>query len=392
MHIYDLAPLDELQWLLANGYVREQVHPTEPLSILNYTDRAMTKPEIFRDYPALNYCRGLIWNTDNGEIVARPFKKFWNRGQDNAARIRPADRVEVIDKVDGSLGIAYRRPSDGFIAIATRGSFTSDQALHATELLGDKYADWYPTAGETALFEIVFPENRIVLDYGDQDDLVLLGSVEIESGAVTGPADASYLHRWCGPAADAILAGKWQDVVKQIPLNRENREGVVVRVKMATDMSRIGSMVKLKQEDYLILHRAIFGLSTRRVYEAILAGTELAAILEPLPDEFHDWTRAVHAELYLAFNKRRKLLLEQYSNTMDYAFKSGLAGIYEDESGHEWTVDRDKRGAVARLFQESSDPWAMFALLDGKDIAPRIWKDLQPPAGQTPSVYTPKEG
>lgn len=391
MQIYNLVDSDELSDLMTNGYLREQFHPTEPLAIFNYTDRAQTRPEIFREYPALNHCRGLIWNTANGEVVARPFKKFWNRGQDNAARIRPTDRVEVSDKMDGSLGIVYRRPSDGFYAVATRGSFTSDQALHATELLGDKYADWFPAPGETALMEIVFPANRIVLDYGDQDDLIMLGSVEIDSGATIGPVEASDLHRWSGPVAPLIVGGKWQDVMKVLPLNRENKEGVVVRSVMPG--STYGNMIKLKQEDYLILHRAIFGLSTRRVYEGILAGTLLEKILEPLPDEFHDWTTAVYLELFAAYNKREIDLNDQYLNTMSYAFHSGITGVDEENGGlGGYYVDHDNRGALAKLFQESDDAWALFALLDGKDIGPRIWKDLQPPAHQTPSVYTPNEG
>jgi len=380
VHLYDLTPCDDLAWLLANGYIREVEHPTEPLRIINYTDRAQTKPDLFEQVPALNYCRGLIWNTHTGQIVARPFPKFWNHGQPQAAKIPLDAEVDVLDKVDGSLGILYRRPNAGGYAIATRGSFTSDQALHATELFDREYSDFVPADDDTILFEIVYPENRIVLDYGDADMLVLLGSVELETGFVNNTRVTANFHGWTGPRADHFHFPTFADALAAPP--RENAEGYVIR-QHGTD-----KMVKIKQEDYLILHRARFGLSTRRVYEAILAGATIGDILEPLPDEFHAWTRAVYAEIQNNFKRRYRDLVDQYQNTMSYAFKSGMVGLDEDEG---WYGDREKRGALARLFQEhDDDAWAAFAQLDGKDITKRIWRDLQPPAGQQPGSYEPK--
>src|SRR5689334_6486551 len=69
--------------------------------------------------------RGLILNVKTGEVVARPFAKFFNYGEE-----MPADDNEIVsitEKMDGSLGILYRE--DGQFKIATRGSFISDQAI-----------------------------------------------------------------------------------------------------------------------------------------------------------------------------------------------------------------------------------------------------------------------
>lgn len=391
MKLYDLVDPGELNWLMENGYVVEREHPTTSLAILNYTDRAQTKPEIFQTVETINYCRGLIFNTVTFEIVARPWKKFWNHGQAGAAQIPLDAQVQVTDKKDGSLGILYREPSSGRLAVATRGSFESDQAIHATAVLRRDYGAWDPFVDSsydatTLLFEIVYPENRIVLNYGETDDLILLGSVDIEDGHTWGPEMTQHHNSWPGPFGDTLAGGPFADVLANLDLARENREGYVIR--RVGKHPRHGDMVKIKQEDYLILHRARFGLSTRRIHEAIVAGQTLEQVLEPLPDEFHAWTRAVHAELYVAFNKRHSFLVDCYQNTMSYAFHSGLVALYEDEG---WVVDRQQRAAVARLFQESDgDAWAMFAQLDGKDIAPKIWKGLEPPAGQTPSNYTPQ--
>jgi RNA ligase len=383
-HLYDLVRQDELQWLTINDYLREAQHPTEPLALLNYTDRAQTKPELFDQVPSLNLCRGLIYNTTDGTVAARPFHKFWNYGQAQAAKIGLNDTVTVTDKVDGSLGIMYREPSSGKWAIATRGSFDSEQALHATKLLQTRYDGFEPADLEyTLLFEIVYPDNRIVVDYGLLDDLILLGSVSMKDGTVIGATLTHRTDNWPG-----LHASEWEDqklgtVLAAPP--RPNAEGFVLRRVMTNDL------VKVKQEDYLELHRIVFGLSTRRIYEAVVAGRTLEDILAPLPDEFHAWTTAVHNELYAKFRKRHNKLIEQYATTMAWAHKGGMCGLYEDESGHEWTVDRSERKEIAQLFSELDDPWAMFALLDDREIAPKIWKELEPPAGQLPSNYTPKE-
>src|SRR5690606_23624256 len=95
------------------------------------------------------------------------------------------------DKIDGSLGIQYRLP-DGRQAIATRGSFTSDQALHATKRLREAGWDIMPhDFAFTWLWEIVYPGNRVVVDYGDRDELVYLGAVGIEHGEFLPPVTPS---------------------------------------------------------------------------------------------------------------------------------------------------------------------------------------------------------
>ena len=372
MHLYDLIDVDEIRWLADNAYLREVFHPTEPLGLLNYTDRAMTKPEIFADYESLNRCRGLIWNTATGEVVARPFRKFWNHGQSEAAKIRLDEPVNVIDKVDGSLGILYREPNSGQLAIATRGSFTSDQAVHATGLFRTKYAGEVPD-DETFLFEIVYPENRIVVDYHGTDDLYLLGSVVLDTGYVFTPGEAAAHIGWKGPRAGTMLKYKTLADALAAP-SRPNREGVVISTRGG------GRMVKLKQEDYLRLHKIVFGLSERSTWEALGSGKGVDDLLEPLPDEFHQWTREVAHRLIDTAVVREGRLKRRYR---------GYVALMEDLiSNPDVVTPTDPRGQqklFAEVVRDDPDRWAMFALRAGKDISERIWKDLKPEAGLTPN-------
>ena len=165
------------------GKIRVQSHPELPLFIANYTEQVQFK----RQWDDLTLmCRGLIFDRD-GEIVARPFKKFFNMGEgfepEKPAPLPPDEPFEVTEKMDGSLGILYWAGGEPFIA--SRGSFTSEQAQRGTAILRrilppDAYYRLKRRA--TYLFEIVYPENRIVVDYGGREDLVLLAVINNETG------------------------------------------------------------------------------------------------------------------------------------------------------------------------------------------------------------------
>jgi RNA ligase len=116
--------------------------------------------------------RGLIINARSGEIIARPFDKFCNWFE--GGRRARGHIVTVMEKLDGSIGILYRT-STGY-RIATRGHFDSPQAEWATDFLNN-YLDLAGLPQElTLLFEIIYPENRVVIDYGNREDLVLLAA------------------------------------------------------------------------------------------------------------------------------------------------------------------------------------------------------------------------
>lgn len=392
MHIYDLVDMDELQELRERGYITERDHPSEPLAILNYTDKAqLSDAKLWEDFPALSLCRGLIYNTDHGEVVARPFRKFWNHGQAGADQIRLDEPVYTLDKLDGSLGIVYREPNGGMLAVATRGSFTSEQAEHATKMLRLKYTEvslwgpedprgkYSPADEETFLVEIIYPGNRIVLDYGSTDDLFLLGSVDIESGFVFQPGQAAVHLRWAGPVAPGLSHKTLGDALAASP--RPNREGMVI----ATRGGR--KMVKLKQEDYLRLHKLVFGLTEKSVWRAVVAGDSLEEMLEPLPDEFHAWVAQKYGDLKGAAASWAELVRETYGKILDQV-------QWPEGEGSE--VQREAKKLFAEFVKGDAHAWAYFMLWQGRgaEIERRyIEKYLEPHGtGSGPTSLNNEEG
>src|SRR5262249_36061422 len=120
-------------------------------------------------------CRGLITD-EAGTIVARPFQKFFHLAQ---METLPDEPFEVYEKLDGSLGILYWLGEKPYMA--TRGQFDSRQAQVATRLL-QRYDLPALDRRLTYLFEIIYPENRVVVNYGDRRELVLLAVIETATG------------------------------------------------------------------------------------------------------------------------------------------------------------------------------------------------------------------
>lgn len=342
--------------MLTEGYVRERFHPDFPeLSILNYTEKAAF--ERVWNVVTRN-SRGLIWNTETHEVIARPFAKIHNWDEPEAPRItEDAPLYAFSNKEDGSLGILYRKPN-GIPAIATRGSFESDQAIKATEMLhasGMAYVyDEYIDSGYTPLFEIIYPENRIVLDYGGVEELVPLGYIEIASGA--------YL-----PAPHMRKRGQMETMHDLLMnLSRPNSEGWVAWLDPY-------KAVKIKQADYVELHRIVTGLNRKSVWKALREGRPTyLALLEQLPDELYAWAEDVASELNA-----------EYATIMRDADEWFLWMLEQDIRTEAGEDDID-RGRFARLVQEKvphQHKAFMFSFLDGRDVQDKIWQMIEPKGG-----------
>ncbi len=341
-----------LNEMIKAKYVRVQMHPTLPLRIFNYSETCAYS----KTWNAATLkTRGLIVDADDN-IIARPFEKFFNSTEhdDPDRGGLPTDEpVAVTDKLDGSLGILYFVDSQPWIA--TRGSFASTQAQHATEVYRTRYhGHWEPIPGNTYLFEIVFPSNRIVLDYGDMDDLVLLGAVDIETGYTMSSHEAADESNWFGPVAQEFPYKSYAEALAAPP--RENAEGIVVHFR-DSDLR-----VKLKYETYVRLHKIITGTSTIGVWEHLRKGADLSEMLENVPDEFFDWVQATAADL----TARKNAMVDNAREAFDYIGKPG--------DGE--TVDR-KAFAMEAAQYGFLRP-ALFSLLDGKPIDDWAWKLVRP--------------
>lgn len=315
MYLDELFSEQDLQENIANGFVRAQRHPHFPLTIYNYTKHTQIT-QTWNDV-TLN-TRGLIVedaaHTARRKIIARPFAKFFNYGELGADHFDSDERVFIMDKVDGSLGIGYRYDNRWWIA--TRGSFASEQSIEANKMLESLYRDWMTSdalVDATPLFEIIYPENRIVVDYDNERKLVALGTVSHSIGQFQ-PSVRNWQHEHCETSVFNVRDDKLTNFTLLDALNladRENREGYVV---YSLDGMR---RVKIKQRDYIEKHRAIFSMTRKRIYKYAIALVTRTYRLFAQNEEHFDRQAALLAGFHTDVEAWRAFVEHAYENWED---------------------------------------------------------------------------
>jgi RNA ligase len=274
------------------------------LVLYNYTDKC-TYDKGWDD-TTLN-ARGIVFNKKTEDVVARPFPKFFNINEavDTEIGNLPKEDYEVFEKADGSLGIMYYFKNKWHVN--TRGSFNSDQAIKATEMLS-KYKLCIDK-DYTYLVEIIFPENRIIVDYGQEEKLVLLGAIHKVCGAELSYEELKQVSKETG----IELIKKKKLSIAQLMKDREkwtvNEEGFVIRYKL-------GLRVKVKGVEYLKIARLLSGSSLLNLWKNMINGNVNQEYLSKIPEEFRTNFDELTNGLEERYLKIKKEIIAMHKETM----------------------------------------------------------------------------
>jgi RNA ligase len=307
--------------------------------VLNYTPAAACEAE-WTPWECL--CRGLIINRKTGEMVARPFDKFFNWGE--GGRTTAAPIVNVLEKMDGSLGILFRH--DGQYGIATRGSFTSPQATWATRYLREHINLTGLPDEDTLLFEIIYPENRIVVDYGERQELVLLAVRNRHTGTYRSREEVvQYAERYRLELPASYQFASTEAILTQLPVLSPNCEGYVVEFAD-------GQRFKFKGDQYRQISRAVQHMNQARAVELVAQGRMDALdgiVPEALLRDFKEMMREIH------------------NKVVDMEYYAQMKGAI---------APKGDRKTFAAYAVQQGNPWTtmLFALYDGKPLRPVIFR------------------
>lgn len=387
----DLFPLADLQAELEAGYVLRKQHPELPLSLYVYSRACQYEN---RWNQVTTRCRGLVVDDLTGQVVGWCLPKFFNHSQHGVgydfAPPLPDEPFDVFDKVDGSLGIVFHYL--GSWHVASKGSFVSEQAKWAQDWLGRAQPYGLLTPGHTYLAEIVYPENRIVVNNGDLRTLVLL-AVYNEHGVECDLEEYRYRWQACGgrvvrswprlPLAQLVKLAAENTKLDGAAATGTDAEGWVVRFAS-------GLRVKTKLAEYVRLHKTLTGTNARDIWRylgadifgatlttkdlgqtlgcapaeaaqlAALNGRALASLLEQVPDEFDEWARGVEADLSVRFDAYLKQVTTQFEAIRDTP--GGRAGFAQ----------------AAQAVEDRTVRAGLFRLLDGRSVDVLIWKAIRP--------------
>jgi RNA ligase len=288
-----LIPPADLTAAIEAGHVTRKTHPTLPLSIFTYT-RECQYGHIWT--PVTMRCRGLIADDKSGDVVALPFPKIFvtaMHGVHDFAPALPAEPFEIFEKADGSLIIAFYY--DGRWHAASKGSFISEQAQWAQAVLdGADLSGLDP--GLTYLAEAIYPGNRIVVDYGQREELMLLAAYRPADGTEEPLSAVAPQWRAIGPVvrswglhdgvAELEQLAAASTTLDGSTVGGTEEEGYVIRYAS-------GARAKIKLSSYLTLHKLFTGTNERTIWEVLASGQDPAVLFDQVPDEFADWARAI---------------------------------------------------------------------------------------------------
>ncbi len=344
----------EIRELVDQHYITERKHRSANLFVYNYTPKTVYNR--YWNEHTIN-CRGLILD-GNGRVAARGFPKFWNMHEMGTEWLD--EPFDIYEKLDGSLLISYVGP-DGW-AVATRGSFQSVQATEGTKILNTKYKHLLDELDPmlTYLFELIVPENRVVVDYGATRDIVLLAVVDTVFGNEL-PLDDRYgfpvVKRYEGLSRSALELSQLDE--------DPNREGYVIRFAS-------GQRAKLKLELYNMVHRLVTQVTPRRIWEILSTGDNIMPLVAKCPPAYQQWVHQNADKLLNQYQEIERRAQQQYTEI------STVFTTTEDMS------PRQQRGLYAQkvmaLGISKIEQSILFAMYDHHDFSEIVWKMIYPDA------------
>ena len=331
--------LQLLQKEIEAGNVFSTRHPTLPLTLYKYT-KTCVYSKSWNDITLK--CRGLVLD-DEGNIVLNPMPKFFNHfeeaGQKTLERNKDLEYV-VTDKYDGSLinfGL-YK----GELLVCSSGSFISKQSEKAREIILKKGIDKKLELGLTYCAEVIYPLNKIVLDYKDRESLDIFDIRDISGN------DAQF-----GLVKEGLIPSEKitiEEILAELPRKDFiNKEGYILTYSN-------GDRVKFKYDEYMRLHKIISGINEKFIWEALRDEVEIS--FENIPDELFEFIETTQKTLRAEFDKLMERVLE------------GLEAIKVFETR------KDKALHLKEFYPEVMS--LVFGALDQRNISKEVWKRLEP--------------
>jgi RNA ligase len=271
-------------------------------------------------------CRGLIFDTETGKLISRPYHKFFNVGEREETAINKVNLYEphvVLEKLDGSM-IRPIPTKEGF-RLATKAGVT-DVAMNAEVFVADKpnYRQFILEMIDnrrTPIFEWCSRKNRVVVDY-PEDQLILTGIRDNETGAYVTYYKMVAMAKHDGiPVVKAVDGLAVQNINLFVQQVREwdDGEGIVLRFDT-------GHMVKVKADDYVLRHKSKDSISQEKnVLQTILndAVDDLVPLLIPEDaervKEFQNAFWASVMDLCIDIDHLFQMGVKKYPDKKDFA-------------------------------------------------------------------------
>lgn len=247
--------LNELLQKISGSHITVEKHPKANFSIYGYHRKFTSKEKnTWNNYTKL--CRGLILD-DLGNVIERPFEKFWTFRRhlsenvivmsENRLLKLPNEEPRIFEKLDGTMGILYW--IDDYPYMASQRSFISLKAIHGSQIIQNKYLDVCRKLDRqyTYIFEVIFPQNSLIVNYGNMHDIVLIGVIDKHTG-LSKPVSDKYGFSIKKDLTSEYRGFKSLNDLEE--LNIKNMEGLVLEYNT-------GERIKIKFPWYKKIHNEL---------------------------------------------------------------------------------------------------------------------------------------
>jgi len=276
-------------------------------------------------YDICKEARGIILERDTWNIVCYAFDKFFNYGEQYAAKI-DWDSAKIFEKIDGSIIKVYYYSGEWRIATNS----TIDASTAESKLPGFSFKDLFLDAlgGSikffdltmklnpllTYIFELTTPHNRVVVDYGNESQLTLIGirnNLTLEELDID---DKDFINNIILYTENNLKLPKTYDknsIEKLVELADDyNKSGFDFEGFVVVD--KYFNRIKIKSPKYVRYHYIISTSSPKRFVEIFLNNE--TEEFETYVDEFPPWIKSDYFQLKDKF-KRFYEIIETNGNS-----------------------------------------------------------------------------
>jgi RNA ligase len=191
-------------------------------------------------------------------------------------------------------------------------------------------------------------QNRIVVDYGDYEGLVLLAAFDTKSGVEINRTELEKLDGFEVVTTYKTWGEGYNLLKEEIS---KDREGYVIKFKN-------GFRMKIKGDEYVRLHRILTNISNRDIWEYLKNEKPLDEILDNVPDEFYGWVKETVKDFVIRYENIEKDYIEIFNELKNR------------------NLERKDFAFIVKHYRHSG---ILFNMLDEKDYKQYIWKILFPP-------------
>ena len=259
-------------------------------------DYAFVEGDSFDD-PMRRECRGITFDKETGILIRRPMEKFDNYGEKFSQNKCDWEKDHIVtDKRDGSMIAPFL--NKGAMRFGTRAGITEHavKAEKHSNVVINKELETLNSLGYTAIFEWTSPDNRIVLDYRE-DELRLLRIRHMETG-IYEPWHV--VESWA-----EVMGIKTVDRFNGVKVSDEwiaqqKAEGLGIE-GFVVFFPETSFSVKIKTDEYTQMHRAVSYFERENMVLPIILDNQyddlLPALSEDRQQRVRDYASAVWNEV-----------------------------------------------------------------------------------------------